>query len=100
MTSSETHLTQTAARSKSRLNVMRFFVALSLGRDLLMPWRRLRHKWFDMTIAIVGFCIALSMTILALHPRRRLEAGLLNYPDRNVLPRGKNGHYSRQVSHR
>ncbi|KAK0730252.1 hypothetical protein B0H67DRAFT_446995, partial [Lasiosphaeris hirsuta] len=41
-------------------------VALSLGRDPLMPWRPLRHRWFDTALALVGFCITLSMTVLTM----------------------------------
>ncbi|KAK0627467.1 hypothetical protein B0T14DRAFT_474270 [Immersiella caudata] len=41
-------------------------LALSLGRDPLMPWRPLRHKWLDIGIAVSSFCIGLTMTVLTM----------------------------------
>ncbi|KAK0645713.1 hypothetical protein B0T16DRAFT_411802 [Cercophora newfieldiana] len=41
-------------------------LALSLGRDPLMPWRPLRHKWFDIGLAVLGFCVSFTMTVLTM----------------------------------
>ena len=44
---------------------------LSLGRNPLMPWERLRHRRFNLAIATLGFCISFPMTVLTMVRCRR-----------------------------